>query len=796
MQGHAEAALAFGLDNLARCGVEFHREPAMPRVMLEATRAWRLARRVDFDDLLAQPELSDDRVYARLDIIDALKIPAYLLDQRLYALLVAHHAHATLRDGFHPTGPQAIAQLAFVAASFGRGERAGRLAEDAVLIAQRRATTVASRTGALRITRLFIGHHLQSFRACTEPLPALYREMIEVGDRLSAGFVGGIALVLHTEAGTHLRDFVELEQAYSHENPDWGSDEAAANAIVSLRYAATLADPTGQAPGWLTSDSPDVVGCSRLVRMSIDVAELSGRVLLGERERAWALVEAIGSDYERVLFGHVLVARFAMLSAVLACDRWFEAGPERGPLRKLVRSRVRTLARQARRNPINFAAMAAIGEGELAVIEGRTRAAELAYERARSLADEAGVAYLEGLACLRLAELARREHRTTTSEGALRAAHAAFERWGAWAVVARLEREHPSLARARPSIPSESSISSSSTLRPRETLVMSGLGSSMDLDTVLATLQAISEDLHLDEVVTRVLAAAIENAGADRGTLLLERTEGMAVVAIGDHEASVELMGEPIRLADAEPRLAASVVHYVLRTGNAIVVDELRDDLRFASDPYVKASGVRSLLCMPIVKQSQRIGALVLENRLHGASFTPARLEVLRMLVGQAASALDNARLYAALGHSEAQWRSLVDGVPDVIVLLDARGIIEFSNHGDQRLRPLDGQAFEQLLEPGAVPAWREAFTAALTRNGSRELEMRIDFPGAGKRWFMTRLAAIERGARSRSCSRSRPTSVRTRSCKPSFSSSSASKRSARSPAVSRTRSTIRSKQS
>jgi PAS domain S-box-containing protein len=740
MQGQAEAALAFGLANLSRCGVEFRREPARPRVMIEAMRAWRLARSVEFDDLLAQPPIDDDRTWALLDIIDALKIPAYLLDQRLYALLVAHHAYRTLREGFHPTGPQAITQLAFVATAFGHGQRAGRLAEDAIAVAQQRATTVAARTGAQRIARLFIAHHLRSFRSCTEPLPTFYREMIEVGDRLSAGFVGGIALILHMEAGTHLRDFVALGQSFCHENPTWGSNEGAANANTALRHAATLADAGGS--GWLTSDAKEVAGCSRFIRMTIDIAELSGRTLLGEHDRAWALVEAVGEDYERVLFGHLFVPRFALFSAVLASDRFLENGPERGRMRSLVRARAATLTRWARRCPINYESMAAIVEGELAVIAGRSRAAELAYERARSLADDAGVPYLEGLACLRLAALAKREGRSTTSEGALRAAHAAFGRWGAWAVVARLEREYPELGRPGLASAGDPSSSSSSTPRLNETAAAIGFSSSMDLGTVLATLQAISEDLQLDEVVTRVLAAAIENAGADRGVLLLERADGMAVIATGDSAAAVELVAEPIRLAEAEQLLATGVVHYVLRTGTAIVVDELRDDLRFASDPYVLGSGVRSLLCMPIVKQSQRVGALVLENHLHGASFTPARLEVLRVLVGQAASALDNARLYAALGHSEAQWRSLVDGAPDVIVLLDPRGTIEFCNHGDRRA--LDGRGFEQLLEPDAVVSFREAFAAALAGSRPRELELRIAFPGTGKRWFMTRLAAIE----------------------------------------------------
>ena len=48
--------------------------------------------------------------------------------------------------------------------------------------------------------------------------------------------------MMHMEAGTHLRDFVALGQTFCRENPSWGSNDGAANANLSLRYAATLAD--------------------------------------------------------------------------------------------------------------------------------------------------------------------------------------------------------------------------------------------------------------------------------------------------------------------------------------------------------------------------------------------------------------------------------------------------------------------------------------------------------------------------------------------------------------------------
>jgi PAS domain S-box-containing protein len=62
----------------------------------------------------------------------------------------------------------------------------------------------------------------------------------------------------------------------------------------------------------------------------------------------------------------------------------------------------------------------------------------------------------------------------------------------------------------------------------------------------------------------------------------------------------------------------------------------------------------RSVLCLPIVKQTKLIGALYLENNLTPCAFTSGRVAVLEMLASQAAISLENASLYSDLQRSEA----------------------------------------------------------------------------------------------------------------------------------------------
>ncbi|MCA9687220.1 MAG: GAF domain-containing protein, partial [Myxococcales bacterium] len=337
------------------------------------------------------------------------------------------------------------------------------------------------------------------------------------------------------------------------------------------------------------------------------------------------------------------------------------------------------------------------------------------YEQARAGAARFGRAYVEGIACTRLADLAARRGWTATADGALDKALAAYERWGAWAVVRALEGRRGPVLETQHGEGSEGTTGSSDKIatlsHPGTASQLMTRGLSLDMAALLATMQTISEDLRLEEVITRVLGSAIESAGADRGLLLLERDGELAIVAEGNAGEPCSYLASALPLSRAGERLPSTLVNYVTRTRSALVIDDAGEDPRFASDPYILDSGVRSLLGLTIVKQRSRVGVLLLENRLQADAFSEQRLQAARMLMAQAANALDNARLYAELSRSEAAWRSLVDGVPDIISLLDEQGRIEFINHPeihDFSRGELSGMRADQMLDEDSSQLWRE----------------------------------------------------------------------------------------
>lgn len=95
--------------------------------------------------------------------------------------------------------------------------------------------------------------------------------------------------------------------------------------------------------------------------------------------------------------------------------------------------------------------------------------------------------------------------------------------------------------------------------------------------------------------------------------------------------------------------LPISVIKYVARTEENLLLNDAKAEKVFGTDDYIKKNQPKSLLCLPIVGQGKIIGILYLENNLSEDTFTADRVQLLKLLTTQAAIALENAQLYQQL---------------------------------------------------------------------------------------------------------------------------------------------------
>jgi PAS domain S-box-containing protein len=221
--------------------------------------------------------------------------------------------------------------------------------------------------------------------------------------------------------------------------------------------------------------------------------------------------------------------------------------------------------------------------------------------------------------------------------------------------------------------------------------------------------QVPSDIIYLDQLIVTLMQVAIENAGAKTAALILLEDDQLTVVAQCNESRQCNL--EKLTVADCTT-IPVSIIHSVERTQETLVFEDAVSDSPFSIDPYIQRHQARSLLCLPILKQSQFVGILYLENNLSTGIFTRDRLQALKLLIDQAAISLENARLYAqladyaetlerkveehtqalqqeiaerqqteaALRQSEANYRNLLQTANSVILRYDPQGRIRYIN--------------------------------------------------------------------------------------------------------------------
>ena len=313
--------------------------------------------------------------------------------------------------------------------------------------------------------------------------------------------------------------------------------------------------------------------------------------------------------------------------------------------------------------PENFENRAALVGAEIARIEGRELDAEHLYEQAIRSARANGFIHNEALAYELAARFYAARGFETIAHAYLRNARYGYLRWGAEGKVRQLDQLYPQLRQDERAPGPADTIGA-----PVEHL---------DLATVMKVSQAVSGEIVLEKLLDTLMRTAIEQAGAERGLLILARGAEQRIEA----EATTSGDTVVVRLRDeavAGTALPESVLHYVLRTREGVILDDAAAENAFSADPYIRQHGARSILCLPLLNQAKLIGVLYLENNLAPRVFAPARIAVLKLLASQAAVALENTRLYRDLEQREAKIRRLVEAnvIGIFIFALDGR-IIE-----------------------------------------------------------------------------------------------------------------------
>jgi PAS domain S-box-containing protein len=405
---------------------------------------------------------------------------------------------------------------------------------------------------------------------------------------------------------------------------------------------------------------------------------------------------------------------------------------ERGKHLEALAAHYRQLEVWAANCPENFENRTALMGAEIARLEGRELDAEYLYEKAIRSANANGFVQNAAIANEVAARFYMARGFEKIGKAYLQDARYGYLRWGATGKVKQIDHLYPQLGEEPPDRgPTTSTVApvelrvhsylkNEPARRPTSTIVAPV--ELLDLATVIKVSQAVSGEMVLEKLIDRLMCAAIEHAGAERGLLIVPQGDELQMEA----EATIGGEGITVHLRDGAPTLAAlpeSVVRYVMRTREIVILDDASVQTPFSADPYVVQCRAHSILCLPLINRTKLIGILYLENNLTPHVFTPDRVAVLKVLAAQAGISLENSQLYRDLEDREGNIRRLVDANILGIFIWNLEGSITEANeaflrmvqHGREDL--VSGRVRWTDLTPAE---WREQDQHAVTElNGT-----------------------------------------------------------------------------
>jgi PAS domain S-box-containing protein len=665
----SERAVAVSLDYLRYLGVEWSPHPTEEEARREYERIWIQLGTRTVEELIGLPLMEDTTSLGTMDVLIKVLPPALFTDPNLLSLTVCRAVNLSLEQG-HSDG-SCVAYVWFGAISgphFGNyqaGFRFGRLgcalvenrglqrfqARTYLWFGQfvmpwtkhlrasreltRRAFDAAIRVGDLTIAAYSFDHLNTNFLATGDSLAEAQRVAengLEFAGQARFGYVIDIIGAQHALIRT-LRGLTKKFGSFD--------DEAA----VERHFASVPAATLPQCWYW--------------------IRKLQARFFAGDYDAA---LEA-SAKAQQLLWTSPSIfetAEYHFYSALSRAASFDSAFPDcQQQHLDALAAHHRQLEIWAENCPENFENRVALVGAEIARIQGQPLKAEHLYEQAIRSSHANGFVHNEALA----SELAARFYAARgfdiVAHAYLRKARYCYLRWGAAGKVRQLDDLSPQLREEEP-IPGPTSTIGT----PVEHL---------DLATVIKVSQAVSGEIVLEKLIDTLMRTAVEHAGAERGLLILQRGVEQRI------EAEATTSGETIIMrlreaAVAESAVPESIVHYVVRTQESVILGDASAQHPFSADTYIRQQHARSILCLPLINQAKLIGVLYLENNLTPHVFTPTRIAVLKLLASQAAISLENTRLYRDLEEREAKIRRLVDADIVGIFIWNLEGAIIDAN--------------------------------------------------------------------------------------------------------------------
>lgn len=655
-QSRFHESLDVGVKAVNALGIKLARVPSKGAIVKELLKSKMAARKRKIEDWINQPNLTDKKIIAAMEIMEKCMPGAVVAGPTLAPVFSLKMVNLTFKHGNGPISPWAYIMYAVInVGPVGDIETGFRFGELAVKLVEKIESS-SMRSKVYFIFGYMINLAKKGYRDAADYFSLVREHSMESGNFLYLGYSYSNYGYMLLYAGDnldsvctnfyakYLRNVVKLNQPH---NTD----------MYNLWYQAAL-NMKGESEDFLTltgsamneeellaqfEETKDNTGFAEFYHIKQYLTYLAGEFALGI-EYSEKLLKLTDNLLGKVSIP-VLHFLYGLLLAAVIPDA--EPGAQKGYI-KLLKVMVKKFKKWGDHNKFNHLHRYFLLAAELNRFTGGSMEETAGfYSDAIQLAHANDNLAEEAISNERASLYFLSAKQEKMAAFYMSEAYYYYKRWGCQPKVRSLEEEYPHLVdlkRRRMSLKGlgEITVSTSTTT--------SG-ATSLDLGTILKASNTISREIRLGRLLKKMMDIVIENAGAEKGYFLLRRDGEWYVEAEGSvnkNEISI-LQSIPVKSEDESgswARLSRNIIKYVERTGEIVVLNDAVHKGSFTQDDYIRKQKPRSVLCLPLLNQGKLAGILYLENNLTTDAFTEERQTVLEMLSSQIAISIENARMY------------------------------------------------------------------------------------------------------------------------------------------------------
>ncbi|MCT7984892.1 AAA family ATPase [Laspinema sp. A4] len=737
MQGELLKGVKLGLQILKGLGIELSESPTPAEVeeALITTRA--TLNEESLAQLLDMFLVEDETKQAILQLITTLVPAAFLSAPSVFILLVCQHVNCSYKFGNSAYSACGFADYGIILIGVMQDIQLGYQFGQLALNLLKRLDIKEVKTATLFKVASFTIHWKHHLKETLGLLSEAYCSGLEYGDVANAGYSAshrcqhlywmGVELnTLKEEMATYSKAIIKINQktAFKWHQPFY---QGVLNLMGEAENPCQLIGTAYNESYWLPLH---IQANERTVLHYIFLNKLILCYLFYQFEEAIKNGNQ-AEEYLDGVTGWMAVPVFYFYHSLAQLSVYLGHGEsEQVLILERIQANQEKMKTWADHAPANFQHKYQLVEAEKARVMGHKEEAIDYYEQAIQGAKAQGYIQEEALGNELAGKFQLALGRQKIAKTYLTDAYYCYIHWGAKAKVKNLEERYPQLLtpdlKQLLNIPIFETNTSASTTE----------SSLLDLESVMKAAQTISGEIILPQLLENLMKILIENAGAETGVLILSQADKWVIEASGNKQELRVRQSIPLSESLDVP---ISVIQYVKRTQNDVILADAREEELFRGDRYILESQPKSILCCPILSQGKLIGILYLENNLITNAFTPKRVEVLRMLSAQAALSLENAQLYEAqkeysrkleqtvqertqeLQQSNTRYYNLAANIPGMIYQLmmhpDGTSSCPYVSPGSREIFGIEAEAFMKdisLFHEVTHPDDREKFSESI----------------------------------------------------------------------------------